>query len=295
MEQARNKIIQAKIKVSTDSIESQSASNNYKTAEEQLQRYEDLLSKGVISKTDLENRRIKVQEALAKKTSSDNKFMSAKNELLNSEIDLNTVQQDYQEKLMKAESDKFSALSFLYEGEGALTKLQNQLANYSMRKGFYYVLAPQDGYITKAYVQGIGEIIKEGAALCSIVPNQTEQAIEMYINPIDLPLIQKGQTMQLVFDGWPAFVFSGWPGVSYGTYSAEIVAFDKVLSDNGKFRVLAKNTGDPWPEAIQIGSGVKGFALLNNVPLIYEFWRQANGFPPEFYVQPNSIKKDEKK
>ncbi len=88
---------------------------------------------------------------------------------------------------------------------------------------------------------------------------------------------------------------AGWPGVSYGTYSAEIVAFDKVLSDNGKFRVLAKNTGDPWPEAIKIGSGVKGFALLNNVPLIYEFWRQANGFPPEFYVQPNSIIKDEKK
>jgi multidrug resistance efflux pump len=295
MEQARNKIIQSKIKISTDSIEAQSASNNYKTAEEQLKRYEELLSKGVISKTDLENRRIKVQEALAKKTSADNKYISAKNELLNSEIDLNTVQQDYQEKLMKAESDKFSALSFLYEGEGALTKLQNQLANYSMRKGFYYVLAPQDGYITKAYVQGIGEIIKEGAALCSIVPNQTEQAIEMYINPIDLPLIQKGQTIQLVFDGWPAFVFSGWPGISYGTYRAEIVAFDKVLSDNGKFRVLAKNTGELWPEAIQIGSGVKGFALLNNVPLIYELWRQANGFPPEFYVKSSSTIKDDKK
>lgn len=295
MEQARNKIIQAKIKVSTDSIESQSASNNYKTAEEQLKRYEELLAKGVISKTDLENRKIKVQDALAKKTSADNKFISTKNELLNAEIDLNTVQQDYQEKLMKAESDKFSTLSALYEGEGSLTKLQNQLANYSIRKGFYYVLAPQDGYITKTYVQGIGEIIKEGAALCSIVPNQTEQAIEMFINPIDLPLIQKGQTIQLVFDGWPAFVFSGWPGVSYGTYSAEIVAFDKVLSDNGKFRVLAKNKGEQWPEAIQIGSGVKGFALLNNVPLIYELWRQANGFPPEFYVKPNTTKKDEKK
>lgn len=295
MEQARNKIIQAKIKVSTDSIEAQTASNNYKTAEEQLRRFEELLTKGVISKTDLENRKIKVQEALAKKTSADNKFISTKNELLNAEIDLNTVQQDYQEKLMKAESDKFSALSALYEGEGSLTKLQNQLANYSIRKGFYYVLAPQDGYITKTYVQGIGEIIKEGAALCSIVPNQTEQAIEMFINPIDLPLIQKGQTIQLVFDGWPAFVFSGWPGVSYGTYSAEIVAFDKVLSDNGKFRVLAKNKGEPWPEAIQIGSGVKGFALLGNVPLIYELWRQANGFPPEYYINTNATKKDEKK
>jgi len=66
---------------------------------------------------------------------------------------------------MKAESDKFSALSSLYEGEGSLTKLQGQLANYSMRKGYYYVLAPQDGYITKAYVLGIGEIVKEGAFL----------------------------------------------------------------------------------------------------------------------------------
>ena len=295
MKQARNKIIQSRIKVTTDSIEAQTASNNYKTAEEQLKRYEELLSKGVISKTDLENRRVKVQEALAKKTSADNKFISTKNELLNTEIDLNTVQQDYQEKLMKAESDKFSALSALYEGEGSLTKLQNQLANYSIRKGFYYVLAPQDGYITKTYVQGIGEIIKEGSALCSIVPDLAEQAVEMFVNPIDLPLIQKGQTIQLVFDGWPAFVFSGWPGVSYGTYKAEIVAFDKVLSDNGKFRVLAKNIGEPWPEAIQIGSGVKGFALLNNVPLIYELWRQANGFPPEFYVKPNPVKKDEKK
>ncbi len=295
MEQTRNKIIQAKIKVTTDSIEAQTSISNYKVAEEQLKRFEELLVKGVISKTDLENRRVKVQEALAKKTSAENKFMSSKNELLNADIELNSVQQDYQEKLMKAESDKFSTLSDLYEGEGSLTKLQNQLANYSMRKGFYYVLAPQDGYIAKAYVQGIGEIIKEGESLCAIVPNQSEQAVEMYINPIDLPLIQKGQTIQLIFDGWPSFVFSGWPGVSFGTYSAEVVAYDKVLSDNGKFRLLAKNKGTPWPEAIQIGGGVKGFALLNNVPLIYELWRQANGFPPEFYVKPTTIKKDDKK
>lgn len=283
IEQAKNKLLQARIKVSTDSIEAQTSSSNYKVAEEQLKRYEELLGKGVISKTDLENRRVKVQEALAKKTSADNKFMLSKNELVNAEIELYSIQQDYQEKLMKAESDKYSALSSFYEGEGALSKLQNQLANYNMRKGYYYVLAPQDGYINKTYIQGIGEIVKEGAALCSIVPPQNEQVVEVYIKPIDLPLIRKGQTMQLVFDGWPAFVFSGWPGVSYGTYSAEIVAFDKVLSDNGKFRILAKRTGSAWPDAIQIGSGVQGFAMLNNVPLIYELWRQVNGFPPEFY------------
>ena len=296
LEQTRNKILQAKIKVKTDSIEAQTSLNNYKTAEEQLNRYEELLIKGVISKTDLENRKIKLQDALAKKNTAENKFMSTKNELLNSEIELNSVQQDYQEKLMKAESDKFSSLSVLYEGEGSLTKLQTQLANYSMRKGYYYVLAPQDGYITKAFVLGIGEIVKEGASLCAIVPNQSEQAVELYINPIDLPLINKGQTVQLTFDGWPAFVFSGWPGVSFGTYSAEIVAFDKVISDNGKFRILVKNKDRRWPDAIQIGGGVEGFALLNNVPVIYELWRKLNGFPPEFYIQkPVAIKNESKK
>ncbi len=292
MEQAKNKIIQAKIKITADSMEAMAATNNYKVAEIQLKRFEDLLNKGVISKTELENRRVKVQEALAKKTSAENKYYSAKNELLNTDIEFNSIQQDYAEKLMKAESDKYSALSQLYEAEGSLTKLQNQLANYSMRKGFYYVLAPQDGFIAKTYVQGIGEIIKEGASLCNIVPKQNEQAVELYINPVDLPLIQKGQKVQLIFDGWPVFIFSGWPGVSFGTYSAEIVAFDKVLSDNGKFRVLARNTGRKWPAAIQIGGGVKGFALLHDVPLIYEFWRKANGFPPEFYIKSETKKTD---
>ncbi len=294
MEQARNKIIQFKIKVSSDSVESQASVNNYKVAEEQFKRYEELLIKGVVSKTDLENRKVKLQDALSKKMSAINKFNISKNEFLNAEIELNSIQQDFQEKLLKAESEKFSSLSLLYEGEGSLTKLQNQLANYSMRKGFYYVLSPQDGYISSTFIQGIGEIVKEGSSLCSIVPKQTEQAVELYINPIDLPLIEKGQTVQIQFDGWPAFVFSGWPGISYGTYSAKIVAFDRALSENGKFRILAKSTGKPWPEAIQIGGGVKGFALLNNVPLIYELWRKINGFPPEFYSKTNTDKSNKK-
>ena len=83
--------------------------------------------------------------------------------------------------------------------------------------------------------------------------------------------------------------------MSYGTYSAKIVAFDKAISDNGKFRVLAENNAEKWPEAIQIGGGVEGFALLNNVPLIYELWRKLNGFPPEFYKKNIENKKNDKK
>ncbi|MBK7669376.1 MAG: hypothetical protein IPJ32_19755 [Sphingobacteriaceae bacterium] len=89
------------------------------------------------------------------------------------------------------------------------------------------------------------------------------------------------------------FFLSGWPGVSFGSFEAEVVAFDKVISPNGKFRVLAKSKGQPWPKSIQIGGGVRGFSLLNNVPLIYELWRVVNGFPPEFYVE--NTKETEKK
>lgn len=112
LNQARNKILQIKLKIASDSIDARSLSTNYKVAEEQLKRYEDLLLKGVISKTDLENRRVKVQEVLSKKTSADNKFMSTKNELLNSEMELNSIQQEYQEKLMKAESINFQLCHF---------------------------------------------------------------------------------------------------------------------------------------------------------------------------------------
>lgn len=283
-EQLRNKLLQAKNKVTSDSVELISNANNYKVAEEQFLRYEELLGKGVISKTDVENRKVKVQDALAKKIASDNKFINSKNELLNIELELNSVRQEYNEKLMKAESDKFSSMSNLYDAEANLTKMQGQLANYAVRQTYYYVLAPQSGYITRAFAQGVGEIVKEGSAICSIVPETKEQSVELYVNPIDLPLLQKGQKVQITFDGWPAFVFSGWPGISFGTYSAEVTAIDRTISDNGKFRVLAVNKStDKWPSAIQIGGGVQGFALLNNVPLIYELWRKINGFPPEFY------------
>lgn len=288
--QVKNGVRQVIAKLSSDSAEAEASHNNYKVAEEQFNRYEELLKKGVISKTDLENRKVKVQEAYAKKISAENKITATKNELLNAELELNATLQEYNEKLMKAESDKFSTISMVYEAEGSLTKLQNQLSNYSLRSTYYYVLAPQDGYVNNMALKGLGEIVKEGGMLCNIVPVQKEQAVELYINPVDLPLIAKGQRVQLIFDGWPAFVFSGWPGLSYGSFSAEIVTFDKVISPNGKFRILAMNKSDKWPTAIQIGGGVKGFALLDNVPVIYELWRKANGFPPEFYQSKTEVK-----
>jgi adhesin transport system membrane fusion protein len=102
---------------------------------------------------------------------------------------------------------------------------------------------------------------------------------------MDLPLIELGQEVRFIFDGWPAFIFSGWPGQSFGTYSGSVVAIDNMISKNGEYRILvgADPGGKPWPEALRVGSGAQGIALLNNVPLWYEIWRRLNGFPPDYY------------
>lgn len=288
LEQGQNKILQAKAKVMNDSADYIAISANFKISEDQFKRYEELLQKGIISKTEYEARKGKLQENQAKKVSAENKWMNAKSELMNAVIDLNTIKQEYNEKLMKAESDKFSAMSNLYDAEASLTKMQNQLSNYSIRSGLYYVTAPQDGYITKSYSQGIGEFVKDGSPLVSIVPHIDELSVEFFVDPMEVALLENGNRVQLTFDGWPAFVFSGWPGASFGSYQAKIVAIDQVISDNGKFRVLAVKADHSWPKAIRVGGGVKALVMLKDVPVIYEIWRHINGFPPDFYS--NSVK-----
>jgi multidrug efflux pump subunit AcrA (membrane-fusion protein) len=221
----------------------------------------------------------------------------SKYDILNAQVELNAIAQEYNEKTMKAESDKFSALSAMYDAEAGLTKMQNQLTNYNIRNGYYYVTAPQDGFVTQTFVQESAISIKEGAPLISFVPDSSDLSVELYVEPMDLPLISKGISTQLTFDGWPALVFSGWPGMSTGTYTARVVAIDKVISPEWQVQDPGRESTNHWPSAIQVGTGVKAIALLNKVPLIYEIWSKINGFPPQFYkaAQKQPDKDDKKK
>lgn len=284
-EQAENKLIQANLKVLSDSVELSAAQLNYKIAKEQLTRMEELYKEGLKSLTDLETRKLKLQETQAKVISLENKFISSKNEVINAKIELQSINADYRDKIAKSESEKFATLSNMYDAEATVSKLQNQFVNYSIRSGMYYILAPQDGYITKAIQSGIGETIKEGTEIISIMPSDYELAVEMYVNPMDIPLLEKGQHVQLQFDGWPSVIFSGWPGISYGTYGGQIVAIDNFISENGKYRVLVAHDKNypAWPNEIRLGAGASSMTLLKEVPVWYELWRQINGFPPDYY------------
>ncbi|UKN00180.1 HlyD family efflux transporter periplasmic adaptor subunit [Paracrocinitomix mangrovi] len=285
LKQGRIKISQAHLKVSNDSINFQAAQVNYETAEKQYKRFEELHDQGLKSKTDLENRRVKMQESYSSLIAAENKYLASQSDLIAAEIELSNIQMKYQNNLAKAESDKFSAFSAKFDSEGQVTKLQNQYSNYQRRNSFYYITAPQDCYITRLVVQGVGETVKEGGPVVTIMPTNHELAAEIYIDPIDLPLVTVGENVRIQFDGWPAVIFSGWPNASYGTYGGTIYAIDKFISDNGKFRVLIKQDPNdhPWPEALKYGGGANAMILLGDVPIWYELWRKINGFPPNYY------------
>ena len=113
-------------------------------------------------------------------------------------------------------------------------------------------------------------------------------AIEMYVKAMDVPLLSKGREVRIEFDGWPALQFSGWPSVSVGTFGGVVQVIDYVNSTGGEFRILVTPdpSDEPWPEQLRLGSGTKGWVMLDNVPIWYEIWRQLNGFPPSLYEEP---------
>ena len=49
-----------------------------------------------------------------------------------------------------------------------------------------------------------------------------------------------------------------------------------------------------WPSQLRVGSGTKGWVMLDNVKVWFEIWRQLNGFPPSLYNAPTEDAKNEK-
>lgn len=295
LQQAQNKIRQALLKVKSDSIDLEAVKTQIKIANTQFNRSVTLQKEGLKPLTDVEEKRLKLQDVEAKIITQENKLLASKNELINAKVEINRITAEYTEKASKAKSDQFTALSSQYDTKAQVDKLQNQYVNYQIRNGMYYIKAPQDGYVNRAIQSGIGETIKEGTQIVSIMPSRYDIAVETYVSPTDLPLIHKGEKVRIWFDGWPTVVFSGWPNMSYGTFGGKIVAVENFISPNGKFRVLIApdKTEDAWPKQISIGSGAQTLALLDNVPIWFELWRKLNGFPPNYY-QPNAALKKEK-
>lgn len=261
------------------------AENDYKLAQDQFERQQKLFEEGLVSQTALQQRNISFQNAFAKKTVSENKIQQTNQETEQVRLEKRGVEQDYLEKINKADGDRFMGLSAIESAKADIAKMENELSNYRLRNNMYWIIAPQAGQVVQVKNSGIGEIIKEGEDLFTIVPKRGSYAVELFVKPVDMPLIGVGQKTRFAFDGFPAIVFSGWPNQSYGTFGGRVVAVENTINNAGLFRVIiTEDPKDrPWPPQVKIGTGAQGIALLKDVPVWYELWRNINGFPADFY------------
>ncbi|MBC7486145.1 MAG: HlyD family efflux transporter periplasmic adaptor subunit [Cytophagaceae bacterium] len=283
LSKARNKVVQAGLKVQSDSMDMVAIKIENKISKDQFDRQQKLYDQGLKSLTELEQRKLKLQETTAKAVSTENKFNASKNELSNARIELFSLKAEYLDKIAKAESELNSTMSYIYNSEADISKMRNEYSNVKIRNTFYYITAPQDGYVIKAQKEGIGETIKEGEPVVTIMALNPNLAVELYIKPMDVPLLKIGSKIRLQFDGWPALVFSGWPDVGFGTFGGKVAVIDNIDTD-GNYRILVvpDKEEDPWPKALRVGTGTLGWAMLKDVPIYYEIWRQMNGFPPDY-------------
>lgn len=282
LNQYNNKIRQFEFKVQNDSI-------NYEIAKGQFNRFRVLYDSGNISLN-------KFQEYELKLVETETKYLNTRNDLAIATVDLSTIEAETMEKISKAESELEKIRSELYDAEGSLEKLKIEYQNLSIRNEQYTIMAPQDGRVVKALKAGIGETIKEGEPVVTVMPERPDKAVELYVKAMDVPLLEKGREVRLEFDGWPALQFAGWPNVAVGTFGGRIEVIDVVDSKNGEYRILVTPdpNQEPWPEQLRMGSGVYGWAMLDEVPIWYEIWRQLNGFPPSLREEPGKEDKEEK-
>jgi multidrug resistance efflux pump len=278
-------------------VEMSAAENEFNLAKDQYDRLERLYKQGLAPQTQLQQRDVAYKNASAKKIAVTNKLRITEQEIANNNLEQSGAEQEYSEKINKALAEKYQAMSAMASTEAEISKLENTGSNYEVRNGMYFVRATQDGQVVQAKKGGIGEMLKEGECVAKIIPSDLTPAVEMFVKPVDLPLVQVGQRVSLWFDGFPTIVFSGWPQASYGIYFGVVSSVESSIAENGKYRVLVRQETNsrPWPVQINIGVGANCITLLKDVPIWYELWRSINGFPPDFYGSSKKVKNEKDK
>lgn len=263
------KLKQAQAKLEAERIK-------FKNAENQYARNKKLYDAGNIPLT-------KLQEI-------EYKYQGSEADFQNANVELERLSAEFNEKISKAQSDFNATSAEIFEATGEISKMENEYTNMQIRNSQYQIIAPQTGYVVRAMKAGIGETMKEGDAVCIIMPDASDLAVEMYVKAMDVPLIRKGRKVRIEFDGWPALQFSGWPSVSVGTFGGIVEVIDYASTNPGEFRILVvpDKSEEAWPAQLRVGSGTQSWVMLDDVPVWYEIWRQLNGFPPSLYEAPGS-------
>ncbi len=250
-----------------------------------FERVEKLLKPGYVSQRDYELAKLAID-------SSEANLQSAKAILERTEKEMDA-------SISSIKASRGSAQQDLAAAEREITSIDIQI-NQAQQQ---IIEAPRDGIVFSVAATD-GTFLRPGSPICVIIPETESRFVEMWVNGMDMPLINQrlehedgsvtpGSPVRLQFEGWPAIQFVGWPSVAVGTFGGEVVFIDPTDDGYGRFRVVVAaqpdtvmRNGQPhveeWPGNRFLRQGVrtKGWVLLQRVPLWKEVWRQLNGFPP---------------
>jgi multidrug resistance efflux pump len=248
-------------------------------AKTNYERQKGLFEKGIKSEKEVESLKKNWEVAKADLLAAEREVAAATSEREAKRKELEQKRREAQTKVDYAKAMRQDAL-----GQAATVRKEMRAVEIKLGELERLVIeAPRDGIIYRLPVYERGQVLKEGDPLFTIVPDITEQSVELYISGNDTPLIRMDDEVRLQFEGWPAIQFAGWPSVAVGTFGGRVAAIDATDNGTGSFRVLVKpGRENDWPAERYLRQGVRanGWVMLNQVPLGYEIWRQMNGFPP---------------
>ena len=242
-----------------------------------LERFESLYESGV--KPEKEVEKLKKEWEVA-----DSELNSIKQEVAGLKKEVSAKQAQVEEKRLIAQTKIDYAVAMHQDALGSAASVRKEMGELNVKRDELkrlIVRAPRDGTIFRMPVYELGQSVKEGDTILTLVPETSQKAVELLVNGNDMPLVQVGQDVRLQFEGWPAVQFPGWPSVAVGTFGGEVVTVDATDNGMGEFRVLVLPDESGWPKDRYLRQGVRanGWIMMRRVSLGYEFWRQLNGFP----------------
>jgi multidrug efflux pump subunit AcrA (membrane-fusion protein) len=257
----------------------QAARAGVNTARLNLDRVRGLTEEGLASTRQLELAQLKVAEAETELNSKLAGLKEAEAAESAAFADQLKVDAEALSSVSSAWADAKKAAADIAKAEMERAKLDVTIARQKSQR----ITSPVSGTVLRLnHVVGSG-VVKSGDRLALVVPDNVREAVELFVDGNDAPLVRKGRRVRLQFEGWPAVQFSGWPQVSVGTFGGRVRFVDPMLRPDGKLRVVVEpdETEMAWPsrETLPLGAKARGWVLLDEVRLGYELWRQLNGFP----------------
>lgn len=277
---ARNRVQMAGERIVQNEQAMRAAEERLTAARLNIARQKNLLERGLTSQRSVELAQQEFATAEAEVRRALAALNAAKTERQALEDDLRKVTADADAAIESERASLNLARAEIANIKAELQRVDSRLARQQTLK----VHAPRDGTVLRLLAQPNSELLKGGEPVALFVPDAQAATVELWLDGMDMPLVQPGDKVRLQFNGWPAIQFVGWPAVAVGTFGGVVRLVDAAETNGGKFRILVTPDpeDDPWPSARYLRQGVqaKGWVLLRQVTLGWELWRRFNGFPP---------------